>query len=186
MAGTKTLRVGVLTPVNTLNPREAQDFVSQMAVTQIYESPFAQPAAGRLPEPLLFQDRLRQDGPTEYSATVRSDVRFSDGTPLTARHVADSLSRVATLREHVEVEASGDRVIFRLDRPNARLDLVLSQRYSAVPLESGGGAPPPPPRRRRRRGGAPRPGRGGGPGAAAGSVSAPPPPRRARAPPAGG
>jgi ABC-type transport system substrate-binding protein len=138
MAGTKTLRVGVLTPVNTLNPREAQDFVSQMAVTQIYESPFAQPAAGRLPEPLLFQDRLRQDGPNEYSATVRSDVRFSDGTPLTARHVADSLSRVATLREHVEVEASGDRVIFRLDRPNARLDLVLSQRYCAVTLESRG------------------------------------------------
>ena len=43
MAGTKTLRVGVLTPVNTLNPREAQDFVSQMAVAQIYEPPFAQP-----------------------------------------------------------------------------------------------------------------------------------------------
>jgi ABC-type transport system substrate-binding protein len=139
MAGTKTLRVGVLTPVNTLNPREAQDFVSQMAVTQIYESPFAQPAAvGRTPEPLLFQDRLRQDGPTEYSATVRSDVRFSDGTPLTARHVADSLSRVASLREHVEVEVRDDRVVFRLDRPNARLDLVLAQRYCAVTLEARG------------------------------------------------
>jgi peptide/nickel transport system substrate-binding protein len=139
MAGTKTLRVGVLTPVNTLNPREAQDFVSQTAVTQIYESPFAPPAAaGRLPEPLLFQERLHQDGPAEYSAAVRSDVRFSDGTPLTARHVADSLARVATLREHVEVEARGERVIFRLDRPNARLDLVLSQRYCAVTLESRG------------------------------------------------
>lgn len=139
MAGTKTLRVGVLTPVNTLNPREAQDFVSQTAVTQIYESPFAPPvSAGKLPEPLLFQERLRQDGPTEHSAAVRSDVRFSDGTPLTARHVADSLSRVATLREHVEVEARGDRVVFRLDRPNARLDLVLSQRYCAVTLESRG------------------------------------------------
>lgn len=137
--GAKTLRVGVLTPVNTLNPREAQDFVSQTAVTQIYESPFAQPtAAGRLPEPLLFQERLRQDGPNEYSAAVRSDVRFSDGTPLTARHVTDSLSRVAALRQHMEVEAAGDRVVFRLDRPNARLDLVLAQRYCAVTLESRG------------------------------------------------
>lgn len=138
MAGTKVLRVGVLTPVNTLNPREAQDFVSQTAVTQIYESPYTQPAAGRPPEPLLFQERLRQDGPNEHSAAVRSDVRFSDGTPLTARHLADSLSRVATLREHVEVEARGDRVVFRLDRPNARLDLVLAQRYCAVTLESRG------------------------------------------------
>lgn len=138
MAGTKTLRVGVLTPVNTLNPREAQDFVSQTAVTQIYESPYAQPAAGRPPEPLLFQERLRQDGPNEHSAAVRSDVRFSDGTPLTARHVADSLGRVATLREHMEVEARGDRVVFHLQRPNARLDLVLSQRYCAVTLEARG------------------------------------------------
>jgi ABC-type transport system substrate-binding protein len=138
MAETKILRVGVLTPVTTLNPREAQDFVSQTAVTQIYEPPFAPPASGRPPEPLLFQERLRQDGPTEHSAAVRSDVRFSDGTPLTARHVADSLSRVAMLREHMEVEAKGDRVIFRLDRPNARLDLTLSQRYCGVTLEARG------------------------------------------------
>ena len=138
MAGTKTLRVGVLTPVTTLNPREAQDFVSQTAVTQIYEPPFAQPAAGRPPEPVLFQERLRQDGPNEHSAAVRPDIRFSDGTPLTARHVADSLSRVALLREHMEVEARGDRVSFRLDRPNARLDLALAQRYCGVTLEARG------------------------------------------------
>ncbi|HYU32289.1 MAG TPA: ABC transporter substrate-binding protein [Thermoanaerobaculia bacterium] len=138
MAATKTLRVGVLTPVNTLNPREAQDFVSQTVVTQIYEAPFAQPAGGRLPEPVLFEERLRQDGPTELSAAVRPGVRFSEGTPLTARHVADSLSRVAMLRQHAEVEARGDRVVFHLGRPNARLDLALAQRYCAVTLESRG------------------------------------------------
>jgi ABC-type transport system substrate-binding protein len=138
MAETKTLRVGVLTPVSTLNPREAQDFVSQMVVAQLYEPPFAQPAAGRLPEPILFQERLRQDGPMEYSAAVRSDVHFSEGTLLTARHVADSLNRVPALREQAEVEARGERVIFRLARPNARLDLVLAQRFCAVTLETRG------------------------------------------------
>jgi ABC-type transport system substrate-binding protein len=138
MAGTKTLRVGVLTPVNTLNPREVQDFVSETAVAQIYESPFAQPASGRLPEPVLFQERLRQDAPAVYSAAVRSGVRFSDGTLLTARHLADSLARVAKLREHMAVDARGDRVIFQLEKPNARLDLVLAQRSCAVALESRG------------------------------------------------
>jgi len=138
MGGSKTLRVGVLTPVNTLNPREAEDFVSQTAVTQIYEAPYAQPAAGRLPEPVLFQDRLRQDAPTETSAAVRPDVLFSDGTPLTAKHVADSLSRVVALRDQVRVEARGDRVVFHLLRPNARLDLALAQRYCAVTLEARG------------------------------------------------
>jgi peptide/nickel transport system substrate-binding protein len=138
MAGTKTLRVGVLTPVNTLNPREALEFVSQLVVAQVCEAPFAQPAAGRVPEPVLFQERLRQDGSTEYSAAVRSEVRFSDGTLLTARHVVDSLSRVAALREQAEVEARGERVVFRLARPNARLDLVLAQRFCGVALESRG------------------------------------------------
>jgi ABC-type transport system substrate-binding protein len=139
MPGTKMLRVGVLTPVHTLNPREVWDFVGQMAVTQVYEPPFAQPAAGKVPEPVLFQERLRQDAANEFSAAVRSDVRFSDGTPLAARHVADSLSRVAMLREqHVEVGARGERVTFRLERPSARLDVVLAQSYCGVTLESRG------------------------------------------------
>ena len=138
MAGTKTLRVGVLTPVNTLNPREVQDFGSETAVAQIYESPFAQPAAGRPPEPILFQERLRQDAPTVYSAAIRHDVRFSDGTVLTSRLLADSLARVVKLREQMKVDARGDRVVFELEKPNARLDLVLAQRFCAVALESRG------------------------------------------------
>jgi ABC-type transport system substrate-binding protein len=138
MGGTRTLRVGVLTPVNTLNPCEVQDFVSETAVAQIHESPFAPPAAGRLPEPVLFQERLRQEAPAVYSAAVRSGILFSDGTLLTARHLADSLARVAKLREHMTVEASGDRVTFQLEKPNARLDLVLAQRFCGVALEARG------------------------------------------------
>ncbi len=69
---------------------------------------------------------------------MRPDVRFSDGTPLTARHVADSLARVVSLRDHVQVEARGDRVVFHLERPNARLDLVLAQRFCGVTLEARG------------------------------------------------
>ena len=62
MAGTKTLHVGVLTPVNALNPREVQDYVTALAVMQVFETPYAQPTAtGRAPEPLLFQERLRQE-----------------------------------------------------------------------------------------------------------------------------
>lgn len=142
MADTKTLRVGVLTPVNTLDPREAQDFTSALAVMQVYEPPFAQPtqAAGS-PVPLLFQEPLRREssaGHPVYSAAVRTDVRFSDGTPLTARHVADSLSKAATLREQADVEAQGEKVVFRLKRPNARFDMALSRRFCGVTLESGG------------------------------------------------
>jgi ABC-type transport system substrate-binding protein len=143
MAATKTLRVGVLTPVSTLDPREAQDFVSALAVLQIFETPYAQPAtAGSPPEPLLFEERLRQEpaaaGTTTYSAALRSGIRFSDGTPLTVQHVADSLLKAATLREQADVEVRGDRIFFHLKRPNARFDLVLARRFAGITRETGG------------------------------------------------
>lgn len=135
----KTLRVGVLAPVNTLNPREAQDFTSVLAVEQVFETPFAQPAAaGEMPEPLLLAERLRPEGDCVWFARVRPDVLFSDGTPMTARHVADALSRANPFREQATAEARDDRVVFRLARPNARFDLVLARRFCGVMLESGG------------------------------------------------
>lgn len=134
----KTLRVGVLAPVNTLNPREAQDFTSVLAVEQVYETPFALPsAAGELPEPLLLAERLQQEGTNVLSARVRSGIRFSDGTLMTARHVADSLTRSTPFRDQATVEARDERVVFRLTRPNARFDLVLARRFCGVMLESG-------------------------------------------------
>lgn len=140
---TKTLRVGVLAPVNTLNPREAQDFVSAFVVQQIFETPFAQPAtAGSLPHPLLFEERLRLEpaagGATLYSAAVRPGVLFSDGVALTAQHIADSLLKSATLREQTDVEVKGDRLFFRLKRPNARFDMLLARRFAFVTREAGG------------------------------------------------
>ena len=135
----KTLRVGVLAPVNTLNPREAQDFTSILAVEQVFETSFAQPAAaGEMTEPLLLAERLRPEGENVYSARVRPGILFSDGTPMTARHVADSLSRVNPFREQATAEAREDRVVFRLVRPNTRFDLVLARRFCNVMLESGG------------------------------------------------
>lgn len=142
MPDVKTLRVGVLAPVNTLDPREAQDFTSALAVTQVYESPFAQPpAAGAQPEPLLFQERLRRESSTGlpvYTAAVRAGIFFSDGTPLTARHVADSLAKAATLREQADIEVQGERLVFRLKHPNAHFEMALARRFCGVTLESGG------------------------------------------------
>src|SRR5262245_30285177 len=117
MPAIKTLRVGTLAPVNRLDPREAQDFVTALAIQQVFETPYTQPTApGSPPEPLLFQERLRQETSSEvavYSAAVRSGVRFSDGTPLTARHVAESLAKASTFREQAGVEAQGERLFFR-------------------------------------------------------------------------
>jgi ABC-type transport system substrate-binding protein len=139
---TKTLRIGVLTPVSTLDPRGVQDFVSALAVVQIFETPYAQPATANIPaEPLLFQERLRQEpsspGHITYSATVRPNLRFSDGSPLAAQQVADSLAKAAALREQADVEVQGSRVLFHLKKPNARFDLMLARHFCGITREAG-------------------------------------------------
>ncbi len=138
-AASKTLGVGLISPVQSINPLQAQDFVSAMVVTQIFDTPYASPMKSEAATPLLFSEPLEAgaDG-LVMSAPVRPGVRFSDGTPLTAGHIASSLARAAPLREHAEVEADGDRVVFRLKRLNARFDLVLTQNFTGVTLEKAG------------------------------------------------
>jgi ABC-type transport system substrate-binding protein len=135
----KTLNVGLISPVQSLNPLQAQDFVSSMVVCQVFDTPYATPMKDEAAKPLLFSDPLAV-GTNELvmSARVRPGIRFSDGTPLTADHIASSLERATPLKEHAEVEAEGDRVVFHLKRPNARFDLVLTQTFTGVTLEKDG------------------------------------------------
>lgn len=137
---TKTLNVGLISPVQNLDPLQAQDFVSSMVVCQIFDTPYCTPMKDEIATPRLFSEPLTA-GADELvmSAPVRPGIHFSDGTPLTAAHIADSLNRAAPLREHAEVKAEGDRVVFRLKRPNARFDLVLTQTFTGITLEKEGG-----------------------------------------------
>ena len=133
------LRVGLISPVQSLNPLQAQDFVSSMVVCQIYDTPYATPMKNEAAAPQLFSEPLEAGTDAlVMSAPVRPGVRFSDGTPLTASLLVSSLNRAAPLKEHAEIQADGDRVVFRLKRPNARFDLVLTQTFTAVTLEKDG------------------------------------------------
>ncbi len=135
----KALRVGVMSAVQSLNPLQAQDFVSAMVVAQIFDTPYSRPTPNQEPQPLLFAEALKSESDGRVmSAPVRDDCRFSDGTPLTAAHVVDSLQKSAPFRDHADVEAQGDRVLFHVKRPNARFDLVLTQAFTSVVLEREG------------------------------------------------
>lgn len=147
----KTLRVGLLAPVHELDPWGKHDFESTMILAHVFESPLAQvqaqaqagaqvgAGADRAPTPLLLEGPLqRAPGGETLSAAVRGDVRFSDGTPLTAELLAASLARSKVVQRMADVEARDGRVVFRPKRPGARLDLALSQRFSGVVLERDG------------------------------------------------
>lgn len=138
---TKTLRVGLLAPVHELDPRGKQDFESTMILSHVFEPPLAQAEGEGDPEPLLLAERPAPDPDgdgTTFSAAVRDDVRFADGTPLSAEILADSLTRSKVFRDTADVEARDGRVIFRPKRPGSRIDLTLSQRYCGVVLERRG------------------------------------------------
>jgi len=139
----KVLRVGTLNPVKALDPRDAQDTVSVFFLTQVFEAPYLQPPdAETPPRPLLFDGPLRrEEAPLErpvFSGRVRAGVKFSDGTPLLAEHVAASLNRAEGFVTHARARAAGDRVVFELERPHPRFALLLSNHFCSVVLDRGG------------------------------------------------
>jgi ABC-type transport system substrate-binding protein len=95
---------------------------------------------GQPAEPILFRERLQAESAdqTSFSAAVRDDIRFSDGTPLSAEILCNSLQRVSHFTAMAQAEARGDRVFFTLNRPNAHFDLALAAPYCGVALERGG------------------------------------------------
>lgn len=140
--GDDTLRIGLLSPIKTVDPVQAHLFADRLVLSQMFEPPYGRPktAAGRT-EPLVFAEPLRAESGSvgeQFSASVREGLLFSDGTPLTAELAAASLRRASPLMELAEVRAQNDRVYFHLKRPNARFDYVLTQIFLGVTLVKDG------------------------------------------------
>jgi peptide/nickel transport system substrate-binding protein len=138
----KVLRVGLLTEVHRLDPRQPPEFTSSSVLLQVFESPFSLPLEGRPSQPLVFAGPLAREadagGRMVWSGVVRPGITFSDGTPVTASHVVASLEATGALAGQAEVESRGERVLFTLERPNARFHLALTQSMCGVFLERGG------------------------------------------------
>ena len=132
----KVLRVGTLSSIAKIDPRDADDSISGMVLEQIFEAPYLLAAGETAVRPQLLEP-LRPEGRLQFSAAVRSGAKFSDGTPLTADLVARSLRSARVLANKASVEMSGDRVWFTLNTPNPRFDLTLTQGNCAVVLDRG-------------------------------------------------
>ena len=132
----RIVRVGVLSAISKLDPREAVDNISGMVLGQIFEAPYAIAAGETNVKPQLFEP-LRAEGRLQFSAAVRPGVKFSDGTLMTAELAARSLRGAKVLQNKASVEARGDRVWFTLSTPNPRFDLTLTQGNTAIVLDRG-------------------------------------------------
>ncbi len=132
----KIVRVGVLSSMSKLDPRDAVDNISSMVLGQIFEAPYAIAAGETQVKPNLFEP-LRAEGRLQFSAAIRPGVKFSDGTPLTAEIAARSLHGAKILQDKATVEVRRDRVWFTLNAPNPRFDLTLTQSNTAIVLDRG-------------------------------------------------
>jgi peptide/nickel transport system substrate-binding protein len=132
----RIVRVGVLSGISKLDPRDAVDNISGMVLGQVFEPPYAIAAGDTRVKPQLFE-LLRAEGRSQYSAAVLPGVKFSDGTPLTAELAVRSLRGAKVLQNKATVDARGDRVWFTLSTPNPRFDLTLTQGNTAIVLDRG-------------------------------------------------
>lgn len=135
--GPNVLRVGLLSTIERVDPLTAQDGESLFVGKQIFESPFGTPDSVTEAVPRLFKGPLRADSPRRLRATVKREVKFSDGSPMTARDLVASLRRSAVVADHTDLELDGDDVIFRLRRENARFALLLTHGQCGVMKRRG-------------------------------------------------
>jgi ABC-type transport system substrate-binding protein len=135
-AASKAVRIGILSPIGKLDPREAVDAISGTVLSQVFEAPYGLTAGDAKAVPLLFEP-MKQESKLEYSAAIRPNVRFADGTPLTADIAARSLRGSKVLSSKTAIEVRGDRVWFTLAAPNPRFDLTLTQSNCAIVLDRG-------------------------------------------------
>src|SRR5829696_5012302 len=116
----KSIRIGILSAIGSLDPRQAGDTITAIILEQVFESPYTVMPSGEI-EPWLFAEKLRLDragAQPVYSAAVRPGIVFSDGTPLTAALAAASLAKTKAIRGRATVTASGDRVVFTMSGPS--------------------------------------------------------------------
>lgn len=138
------LRVGLLAPVNSLDPHGAWEMGRALIVSQIFETPYRvlhEDTAATTPA--LFAEPLVEEAPSHegcqvFSAELRSGICFSDGSPLTIDDVAQSFARSAALADKAEIKTQDHRILFTLVHPNARFDLGLTALDCAVVREVGG------------------------------------------------
>lgn len=133
-------RVGFVNRWERRDPRTGLNYASFLVQWHIYEPPYRLSPDSKQIEPLLLEYPLIKESDAQgllYSAGVRKGARFSDGTELTSDHVAASLEKTAAFKLNASASARGDRVMFRLKRPNARFDLLLTRFDLGIVLEKG-------------------------------------------------
>jgi ABC-type transport system substrate-binding protein len=138
------LNVGILYPIKSFNLDQNSDFQNLDTLRLIYQTAFeAQESSTAFPTPVLFENQLEiekkagSSDETVLIGVVRKGIKFSDGTELTAKHVAESLASVSLVSDQADIELDDDKVRFRLKRLDPLFSLVLTNLITAIKPNMG-------------------------------------------------
>ncbi|MEM7160370.1 MAG: ABC transporter substrate-binding protein [Myxococcota bacterium] len=136
----RTLRVGFFTPVHNLDPEVVQDYVCGQIIEQLYDAPYALDDSGK-PRSVLFDGPLVRRGKSSRSielvGTIRPDAKFSDGSPVTATEVVESLRRVPSIASSAQIAGRDRKVVFTLPEDDSRFEVRLSHRWASIIKRQG-------------------------------------------------
>lgn len=136
----------------TADPARMYETTGGIVLHAVYDSllTFADGNADA-PLPSVASDWSVNDDATEYTFTIRDDITFSDGTPLTPADVVFSLNRVKNvqgngsfLMDGLTVEATDDQtVVITSEEPNTAVPAIVTSPTlgivnSALVKENGG------------------------------------------------
>jgi peptide/nickel transport system substrate-binding protein len=137
-----TVILGTTDKVVSLDPAGAYDLGSQQLIGNIYQNLLSVPAGGNTPEPDAAES-CQFDDPKTYTCTIKADLKFSSGDPLTSEDVKFSIERMLaiedpsgpyTLLEPLDnVEAPDPQTVtFNLKRPTATWPFILTHNVAAI------------------------------------------------------
>ncbi|TLF63185.1 ABC transporter substrate-binding protein [Nonomuraea sp. KC401] len=124
------LAVAVWTPIENLDPHGASgmDNGTQVAAKAIFSPLLRTKGKGQF-EGVLAESWEANEDATEWTFTLRKDVTFSDGTPVTSADVVASFERVLALKGamagnyagHKAKESGADKVVITSEDPDPAL-----------------------------------------------------------------
>lgn len=133
-------RIGLINPLETRDPRRGINFANMSIIWTLFEPVYRSTTPGQV-EDIMLEYPLREEpssnGLPVYSAGVKPGIRFTDGTEVTAQHIAESLSKTVSFASQAITTARGDRVFFLLKRRNANFQFVLARHDHPIILERG-------------------------------------------------
>lgn len=127
-----TARIVLHAPLRVLDPVLTNAYITRNHGYLVYDTLFAMDAAGK-PQPQMVESWKVSPDQLAYTLTLRSGLRFHDGTPVTADDV------IASLRRWGERDPMGQRLMASLDKmsaPDAATVQIQLKRPFGLMLEA--------------------------------------------------